>query len=185
MNTFNTRCKWICFIFCSFILTACDELTLETDIVLPKNEDQSAFFYRLEDNAPSQTTEKTVYIPVYSAIFVSGGGKLNMAITLSVRNTDLTYPLIVNQVNYYSTAGQLIENFLPVPYLLEPMASTHFFINQTDTRGGVGGNFIVQWATNKLANAPVIEAVMAGSTGTQGMSFVTQGRIVKSKGPEF
>ena len=61
------------------------------------------------------------------------------------------------------------------------MASTHFFVSQADTRGGVGGNFIVQWAANKLVNEPVIEAVMAGSTGTQGMSFVSPGRVIERK----
>ena len=89
--------------------------------------------------------------------------------------------LSVNNVNYYNTAGKLIQNYLQTSYLLEPMASTYFFVNQPDMRGGVGGNFIVQWAANKLVNESVIEAVMAGSTGTQGMSFISPGRVLKRK----
>jgi hypothetical protein len=42
------------------------------------------------------------------------------------------------------------------------MASTNFFVSQTDARGGAGANFIVKWAANTLANKPVIEAVMVG-----------------------
>ena len=181
MNAVCARGKLILPLFCGFILTACDESKLETDTVLAKNEEQSSFFYRLEDDTLRLTKEKSVYIPVYSEIFVSGGGKLNMAITLSIRNTNFKYPLVVKNVNYYNTAGKLIENYLKVPYLLEPMASTHFFVSQAATRGGVGGNFIVQWAANKLVNEPVIEAVMAGSTGTQGMSFVSPGRVIERK----
>ena len=168
-------------IFCSLLLVACDELKLETDKVPPAMKEENSSFYLLEDNTLSFTQEKTVYIPVYSEIFVSGGGKLNLAITLSIRNTDFIYPLIVNNVNYYNTAGKLIENYLEAPYLLEPMASTHFFVSQTDARGGAGANFIVKWSANKLANEPIIEAVMAGSTGTQGMSFISSGKIIKSK----
>lgn len=181
MNIVNTSGKLILSFFCMFILTACDEFNMENDIVLINNRDDSAFFYPLEENNLVLTVENTVYIPVYSDIFVSGGGKLNLAITLSIRNTDFTYPLVVNKVNYYNTAGKLIENYLEVPYLLESMASAHFFVSQADARGGVGANFIVKWAANKLANEPVIEAVMAGSTGTQGMSFVSSGRVIKSK----
>ena len=170
-------------IVCSLLLTACDELKLEPHKVQPKTQEDSSFFYLLKENTLTLTQEKTVYIPVYSEIFVSGGGKLNMAITLSIRNTDFTYPLVVNNVNYYNTAGKLIENYLEVPYLLEPMASTHFFVSQIDARGGAGANFIVKWSANKLANEPVIEAVMAGSTGTQGMSFISSGRVIKSEEP--
>lgn len=166
-------------LLCSFILTACDDWTLENEVLQPNNTDDSSFFYLLKENNLSLTQEKTVYVPVYSDIFVSGGGKLNLAITLSIRNTDFKYPLIVNNVNYYNTAGKLIENYLKVPYLLEPMASTHFFVSQADARGGTGANFIVKWSANKLANKPVIEAVMAGSTGTQGMSFMSTGREIE------
>lgn len=172
------------FIFFSLLLSACDELNLSNKAVQPNNKEDSSFFYLLKDNNLALTQEKTVYVPVYSEVFVAGGGKLNLAITLSVRNTDFNYPLIVNNVNYYNTAGKLIENFLEVPYLLEPMASTHFFVSQVDARGGVGANFIVNWSANKLANKPVIEAVMAGSTGTQGMAFMSTGREIKSNKPE-
>ncbi|WP_300370236.1 DUF3124 domain-containing protein [Methyloprofundus sp.] len=162
------------------LLTACDALQPGSKVAQVNNKDDSAFFYLLKENKLSLTQEKTVYIPVYSEIFVAGGGKLNLAITLSIRNTDFNYPLVVNNVSYYNTAGKLIENYLEVPHLLDPMASTNFFVSQTDARGGAGANFIVKWAANTQANKPVIEAVMAGSTGTQGMAFMSSGREIKN-----
>lgn len=182
MKKVNAKCLLFS-IFCSLLLSACDELNLGNKEAQPNSKEDSSFFYLLKDNNLALTQEKTVYVPVYSEVFVAGGGKLNLAITLSVRNTDFNYPLVVNNVNYYNTAGKLIENFLEVPYLLEPMASTHFFVSQVDARGGVGANFIVNWSANKLANKPVIEAVMAGSTGTQGMAFMSAGREIKSNKP--
>jgi hypothetical protein len=65
-------------------------------------------------NKVASSTEKTVYVPVYSEVFVAGGGKLNLAITLSIRNTDFKYPLVVNNVNYYNTAGKLIQPSQPL-----------------------------------------------------------------------
>jgi len=161
------------------LLTACDELKLEKTKTSLKNKETSSFFHPWTENGLSYGEDVSSYIPVYSGVYVSGGGKLNLAITLSVRNTDFSYPLLVKKVSYYNTAGQLIENYLKTPHLLEPMASTHFFVTQADARGGVGANFIVTWATDKRANAPIIEAVMAGSTGTQGMSFISSGREMK------
>lgn len=172
--------KVLFFIFFSLLLSACDELNLGNKTPQPDNKEDSSFFYLLKENNLALTQKKTVYVPVYSEVFVAGGGKLNLAITLSIRNTDFNYPLIVNKVNYYNTAGKLIENYLEVPYLLEPMASTHFFVSQVDARGGAGANFIINWSSNKQANKPVIEAVMAGSSGTQGMSFMSSGRELKN-----
>ena len=172
--------KFLIYLLCGIVLTACDELNLGNKKIQPDNKEDSSFFYLLKENNLALTLGKTVYVPVYSEIYVAGGGKLNLAITLSIRNTDFNYPLIVNKVNYYNTAGKLIENYLEVPYLLEPMASTHFFVSQVDARGGVGANFIVNWSSNKQANKPVIEAVMAGSSGTQGMSFMSSGRELKN-----
>ena len=180
MMIVSARAKLLIVFLCSSLLTACDEFKPGNKVSQPNKKEDSSFFYLLKENDLSLTQEKTVYIPVYSEIYVAGGGKLNLAITLSIRNTDFNYPLIVNKVNYYNTAGKLIENYLEVPYLLKPMASTHFFVSQVDARGGAGANFIVNWAGNKQANKPVIEAVMAGSTGTQGMSFMSSGREIKN-----
>lgn len=163
---------------CILLLAACDELQLESKITVPDNRLESEFFYPLQDNTQPLAQEKSIYIPIYSEIFVAGGGRLSLATTLSIRNTDTAYPLIVNKVSYYNTAGKLIENYLAVPYLLKPLAATHFFVSQTDGRGGAGANFIVKWAINQLANKPIVEAVMAGSSGTQGMSFMSVGREI-------
>jgi hypothetical protein len=47
-----------------------------------------------------------------------------------------------------------------------------------DASGGSGANFIVQWAGPESINTPVIEAVMIGTQGSQGISFVSPGREI-------
>lgn len=172
--------RLLLFICCSLFLTACDELKLVQEETQQASKEDNPAFYLLENDTLALTQEKNIYIPVYSEVYVAGGGKLNLAITLSIRNTDFNYPLIVNKVDYYNSRGKLIEHYLQVPYLLEPMASTYFFVSQTDARGGSGANFVVKWSADKQVNEPVLEAVMAGSTGTQGMAFTSTGREMKT-----
>lgn len=163
-------------------LIACEPLPVEENKKLPKREPDSYYFYPL--TAAVKTGDNpyhTIYVPVYSHIYISGGGRLNMAVTLLVRNTDFTHPLVIASVRYFDTGGQMIEDYLSVPYVLAPMASTYFFIDQTDIRGGVGANFIVKWTSDDSANMPVIDAIMAATNGTQGFSFFSQGVEIKEK----
>ena len=145
---------------------------------MPKRQEASSFFFPLTDEAKPSGVEKNVYVPVYSNIFIYGGGKLNLAVTLSVRNTNNSHPITISSVRYYDTGGEMIEEYLEVPHILKPMASTYFFVNQADTRGCAGANFIVQWSGEPSANAPIIDAVMAGANGTQGFSFLSQGQVI-------
>jgi hypothetical protein len=175
------RASFIIFITV-IILSGCEPFSGEQNKPLPKREPESTYFYPL--TATDQIggdLYHTVYVPVYSHIFISGGGRLNMAVTLIVRNTDFIHPLVIKAVRYFDTGGQVIGDYLPEPHVLAPMASTYFFIEQTDIRGGVGANFIVQWAADESSNTPVIDAVMAGATGTQGFSFSSQGREIKGQ----
>ncbi len=164
------------------MLTGCEPFLPEETTALPKRQEASSFFYPLEGEAPAGE-DKEAYVPVYSNIFISGGGRLNLAVTLSVRNTDFSHPITISSVRYYNTAGEMIEDYLDVPHVLAPMASTYFFVNQTDTRGGAGANFIVKWSGDPSANLPVIDAVMAGVNGTQGYSFITQGKLIENNKP--
>ena len=164
------------------MLNGCEPLSVEENKVIPKRETDSSYF------SPLKTADQTgnyryhsVYVPVYSHIYLAGGGRLNMSVTLIVRNTDFNHPLIIKSVRYFDTGGQLIEDYLSVPHVLAPMASTYFFINQTDTRGGVGANYIVQWAADDASNTPLIDAVMAAANGTQGFSFSSQGYEIKGR----
>lgn len=183
MRKFNRSYQWIWPLLFGLLLTACDELMLEPSTkakVFANRVENSVFFHPMKETVDSLGRDALIYIPVYSEVLISGGGKLNLAITLSLRNTDFSAPMLINQVSYYDSAGKLIENYLETPYILEPLASTQFFVTQADARGGLGANFIVSWSTPIAANTPITEAVMVGSTGTQGMSFISLGREINN-----
>jgi len=144
-------------------------------------ESQSSDYFRPVDAKPENIVEGAViYVPIYSHIYLGARSRRSFATTLSVRNTDPNSPIIVTSVRYYDTAGQLVESFLENPHSLAPLASADFFVDQRDDRGGAGANFIVEWASEKTVSKPIVEAVMAGISGTQGLSLVRSGRVVKS-----
>lgn len=125
---------------------------------------------------------ETLYVPVYSHIYYEDQEKvLNLAATLSIRNTDFINPIIITSVQYYDSSGKLVKQYLEQPIQLSAMASTDFVVRRTDTSGGIGANFIVEWVAEKEVSKPVIEAVMIGAESTQGISFVSLGRVIKSQ----
>jgi hypothetical protein len=62
---------------------------------------------------------------------------------------------------------------------LGPMASTEFFIKQSDKLRGAGANFIVEWGAEQPVYEPVIEAIMLGVRGTQAFAWRSPGRVMK------
>ncbi|MEP0547936.1 MAG: DUF3124 domain-containing protein [Rhodothermales bacterium] len=120
-----------------------------------------------------------VYVPIYSHIYFRDSRRdIDLAATLSVRNTDGTTPIRLTAVRYYDNAGALVRRYIDTPVSVGPMASTNFLVEQQDDSGGVGANFIVEWQADLAVTPPVVEAVMISASNSQGISFVTQGRVL-------
>jgi len=123
---------------------------------------------------------QTIYVPIYSHIYYENRQKFfDLAATLSIRNTDLTSPMIVTAVRYYDTNGKLIRQYIEKPIQLNALASTDFIVNRNDTSGGSGANFIVEWVAKTEISEPIVEAVMIGSALQQGISWISPGRVIK------
>ena len=56
-------------------------------------------------------------------------------------------------------------------------------IDVADKRGGKGANFIVGWGSEDPVNEPIVETVMIGGRGTQGFSFTSPARVIKTHAP--
>jgi hypothetical protein len=130
------------------------------------------------------TSGQTIFVPAYSEIYYASGDKtIELAVTLSIHNTDFTNPIIITSVRYYSTDGQLIREYLAQPQRLGPLASTDFFVDAGEQTGGIGTNFIVEWVAEQPVYEPVIEALMLSTSSTQGLSFSTPGRVISQLEP--
>ncbi|WP_146985235.1 DUF3124 domain-containing protein [Bradyrhizobium macuxiense] len=120
-----------------------------------------------------------VYVPAHSSLLVRAGNtRLELSVTLSIHNTSETAALVIERIDYFNVAGQLIEKYLPRAIALKPYGAIQIVIPQEDTRGGLGANFIVDWSSAGAIDEPYLEAIMIGGPGTQGYSLVSLGRKV-------
>lgn len=127
---------------------------------------------------------QTVYIPIYSHIHHNKQRQnFNLTATLSIRNTDPFRSITLKNVLYYDSKGKLISNYLPEPIELKPLASAAYVVEEKDVRGGVGANFIVRWHSNNSVAPPVMESVMISTSGQQGISYITPGRVLEEANP--
>lgn len=118
---------------------------------------------------------RQVYVPIYSDIYnQTRDTRTLLTATLSIRNTSLKDSLFVSKIDYYNTEGDLVRSYIDSPIYLTPMESIDYVIEQQDTSGGSGANFLIDWYSKKQLN-PLFQAVMVGGLGAQAFSFTTEG----------
>lgn len=128
---------------------------------------------------PLLSSGQTVYVPIYSNIYAGPRNQpVFLTATLSVRNTDPDHPIVIESVKYYGTTGQLLKEYLKKPLSLGPLGSTHVVVDEADESGGPGAKFIVSWKSDRTVNVPVIQGIMVTTRSGQGISFVTDGRVI-------
>ena len=121
-----------------------------------------------------------VYVPAYSHIYHGDREQpFNLAVTLSIRNTDPGHSITVTSVEYFDSEGKPIRDLQKGEVILKPMGSKDFVVRESDKSGGSGANFIVKWRSDAKVTEPVIEAVMIGTQTQQGLSFASRGQAIK------
>ncbi|MEL4896816.1 DUF3124 domain-containing protein [Crocosphaera sp. Alani8] len=137
----------------------------------------------LEESLPTIVAGQVIYVPVYSEIFDFDSNRVSqLTTTLSLRNTDLVNPIVLETIDYYNSGGEKVRTYLTKAIQLAPLASTEVVVPKDDQTGGVGANFIVKWGATKKVSPPVVEAVMISTISQQGMSFVSPGRVIQERG---
>ena len=126
---------------------------------------------------------QTLYVPVYSHIYTGDKEKpFLLTVTLSVRNIDPVNQMEITSVDYYETQGKILKKYIEKPKIIKPLESLRYVIPETDKSGGSGANFIVQWKSDKIVNPPIVESIMIGTQGSQGISFTSRGRVIIQSG---
>ena len=124
---------------------------------------------------------ETDYAPVYSEIYHRDGTRLfSLTTTLSLRNTSLTDSAYILKISYYDSHGNILKQFLSSSLLLTPLESVEFVVEETDETGGPGANFIINWGATEYSSQLLMQAVMIGTAGQQGISFVTDAKPIES-----
>jgi spore germination protein YaaH len=156
------------------LLTSCNETQVSTPVTSPATA------------TPVNNTEKvvmgqTIYVPIYSSIYYENQTRsLNLAATLSIRNTDLKNPITITAIRYYDTNGKLLQEYINDSLQLPALGSKSFVVERLEEKGGTGANFIVEWTAATTVSEPVVEAVMISAQAGQGISFLSPGRVIKS-----
>lgn len=163
-------------------MTSCDFLNQENGRLQEISQTEEIVLKSVSVDGEKVVAGQTIYVPVYSHIyFENKKNYLDLTATLSIRNTDLSHSLIITGVRYYDTNGRLVREYLKEPSELTALASVAFVVERTDSTGGSGANFIVEWVAEKRISEPVVEAVMISAESAQGISFISQGRVIKSR----
>lgn len=124
-------------------------------------------------------TGQLVYVPAYSAIFYGSATEtLELTVTLAIHNSDTDQPIIIRSVRLYDTEGNLVRDYVDEPAAIRPLGTAGFVVAPGEVNGGWGTNFLVEWVAEAPIYEPVIEAVMVSSRGTEGVSFLSTGRVV-------
>lgn len=120
--------------------------------------------------------EGSTYLSVYSHVYSISEKKIhNLTKIVSLRNTSRTETVFIKKADYFDTKGKLIKSYLNHTIYLKPMETAEIMIFEKDVQGGMGGNFIFDWATEDPDNKPYFEGVMISTIGQQGLSFTTTG----------
>ncbi|RKZ91733.1 MAG: hypothetical protein DRQ43_09810 [Gammaproteobacteria bacterium] len=129
----------------------------------------------VDSNSIHITSAQTVYVPIYSHVYSTGGSPQLLEVTLSIRNSDPEKSITLLSAQYYNSHGKKLQNYLKGQLTLGPLQATELLIEKQDARGGSGANFIIEWRSDKPVYEPVIEAIMIGNE-KNGISFKSYGR---------
>ena len=172
------------------LLTACDTTSSNTPSQTKNSPLQVEPLTRIARDGEGVTVTSNqitiskgqiIFVPAYSHIYQGNKQEqFPLSVTLSIRNTSLTDPIVLRSVRYYNSEGKLVKQYTEGNLRLSPLATTEFFIPQQDSSGGSGANFIVEWVTEqKSVTPPIVEAVMISTSFQQGVSFTTAGRVIQ------
>lgn len=123
---------------------------------------------------------ETDYLPIYSSIYYQDGTKkFPITATVSIRNTSMTDSAFILSARYYDSYGKAIHSYLESTLLLSPLESIELVVEEKDIEGGVGANFIIEWAAPAYSDQLLIQSIMIGTYSQQGISFLTRAKVIK------
>jgi len=121
-----------------------------------------------------------VYVPVYSDIYHTDGTKrFSLTTTVSVRNISQHDSAYVLSAVYNDSYGKELRRYTKKFILLRPLESIEYVIEDSEDKGGAGASFILEWGGSKYSGQMLIQSVMIGTTGQQGISFTAKGEVIQ------
>jgi hypothetical protein len=137
---------------------------------------------------PQLSPGQSLYLPIYSHLYHGDvnprTGKPSETLVsthISIRNTDPVTGMRVVSARYYNTEGRLLREFLPKPQAIPPLGTYELYVPRSDSSGGSGANFIIDWVADKPVNPPLVEALHADIREARTLLFVTTARPIQTR----
>ena len=137
---------------------------------------------------PQLSVGQSLYLPIYSHLYHgdinSRTGKPSETLVsthISIRNTDPVAGMKVVSARYYNTDGKLLREFLAKPQVIPPFGTYELYVPRSDSSGGSGANFVIDWNADKPINPPLVEALHADIREARTLLFVTTGRPIQTR----
>ena len=154
---------------------SCDDERLQRSVD-PINWEKRTINSPLGDSLINGSTYLSIYSHIYSQ---SESTTHDLTATVSMRNTNQSDTIFIDNARYFDTKGTLIRTYFDKTIFLAPMETFEIVIDQVDAAGGSGANFMFDWQAPAGSMEPFFEGVMISTYGAQGLSFTTQGRRIK------
>ena len=124
---------------------------------------------------------ETDYVPIYSDIYYSNGTKrYPLTATISIRNISLTDSAYLLSAVYYDSYGNRLKDYVDSTFLISPLESIEFVVEDIENIGGAGANFIIEWGAINYSDQLFIQSIMIGTYEQQGISFTTEAIVISS-----
>lgn len=121
-----------------------------------------------------------VYVPAYTFVYYTIKGKtFPITTTLVMHNTDPGSVIRIISAKFLDAQGALVREYVDAPVTLKPYGSLDVLVKKTGTAKGSGACFLVEWRADKKVSAPIIECILIGASAQQGISFRTEGRVIR------
>ena len=136
--------------------------------------------------APALSAGQSLYLAIYSHLYhgdvhpkTNKPSETLVSTHVSIRNTDPRYGFRVTSARYYNTDGKLLREYLPQPQAIPPLGTHELYVPRTDSSGGSGANFIIEWSADRPINPPLVEALHADIREARTLLFVTTARPIQ------
>lgn len=162
------------------LLTGC-EISDKKAVKESKRRHPSHIYNFVETDTLKLKYFETDYLPIYSSIYYQDGTKrFPITATVSIRNTSMIDSAFILSAKYYDSYGRkLLHSYLDSTLLLSPLESIELVVEEKETEGGAGANFIIEWAATRYSDQLMIQSIMIGTYSQQGISFLTEAKVIK------
>lgn len=117
---------------------------------------------------------QTLFLPLMTHVYLGAKNRpFNLTKTFTFRNRDRKQDVTLISIDYYNGAGKSLGNVLDRPRVIKPLASLQRPVASPKKDAGKEGSpcLIVRWKADKPVTPPLVQCIMIGATGQQGISF--------------